>query len=218
MPLSPYETLSRLHAAATLRDVYSIEFPLVIAPLDSADDFSGFRYESDDLFRTRGEENTERTIEWDRIIPPAITPVLQSAHMFEQEFSISARQKWDADIHGPLDAYNHGITQSVHVDGAHIPKMRVYFASNKNPTSVVSHEDSLRLYERYAPSLLDRPMDSEFLQDFMMANMDLSDHFRRIASRVPENHLCAMTGVTQHFRAPVIEDSRVFFRARVFGV
>lgn len=205
--------LAKLKDARTLGDVYAIDFPHVVGLISDVDAFTDL---PDFTPRVYGRAEKDAVI-WDREPSPAVREATGLIDAFEASAGHTVPQRWDMDVIRAQNVANTSIICSLHMDGPHEPRMRVYFAASEKPTWVVPHAAIRDILRENAGHILYHPIDGGYLESLQMASQNLEDHFRCAARRVPANTLMVMSGVTFHFRDQSVSNQRAFVRARGFN-
>lgn len=210
--LKPSETslLSRLDSVQTLGEVYALPFPHVIGRLSNVAHFASLAVKSPRILGRLEDQS----IAWRSPVPAQACEATSLIERFERSAVQKDGQRWDLDMtvaHADIDA---GVITSVHMSGAHMPKMRVYMAASDQPTWVVPHSAVTHILTQHAPHILEQRVDGDFLQDLTFAAVQFERQFRMAARRVPANAVSLMTGISFHFRDANVRPNRTFLRVR----
>jgi hypothetical protein len=217
-----------LRNARTYRDIYSLSaYPHKIADLARPEEFDAFEVEMHGSgmlaqSKTIGTQLRDGRITWDGYrqsfeSQEVISLFRDFEHANFSPICDDGTRQWKAETRRQIGAFDYNPGGEWHADGINKPEMRLYMAANKTPSLVVSHADTLDIFEKHNPRFLDRPLPAdEFGQrEFLETVRAMKGLFREAAKPLDPYAAYVATGATIHARDANTPDGRVFSVALV---
>ena len=218
------EMVLALQDAGTLRQVYSIPFPLITNPLPSLENFASYydvakRRRLISLFDSNGVQFTRARRE--ELEP--LEGFLDTSFRLNDAVSkcMGPHTKWNTGVRAyKSSAVRHG--DRVHFDFPEAyPRDIIAYASNSDATFVLPHHITPFLLTKLGlGSALDLPLDSPNIHQILkqlyneMQSVYCRGFLHNHMVRTTINHVNIMTGATIHTRSNVVSPRRVFSNAR----
>ncbi|PZP55888.1 MAG: hypothetical protein DI586_05405 [Micavibrio aeruginosavorus] len=221
VPMKPaHEIIGGLKEAKTLRDIYRLPMP-VSSPLVCRNEaINNFQTDANNGVLSLTINTDERGEElWPKqAIDPDLREVMEAVGDLDAISGFDdARKRIQFEFRSPYTKIMSPVICAPHVDGATMPRLRLYFYASSSPTYVVSHDNTLALFNLYAPRVLDTEFaDPKFYREFSDARENLREKFSRAATPIRVQELSVMSGATIHFMPGNTDPTRRFMRARIF--